>query len=454
MRVVARYLLPTLFLAHLIWRALSPENFLGRDLILYNSIWVVALFLVSVSPLYNDRIAISSLAIAIALWGLGSLAVSVDQLISESSRFTAISQLLYATFYPLLLIAIPRLSSKSTNLDPVEILDSLIFGLGFTSILSSLLVTLLFPGGELFNSDNFFMIFYPVGDLALLLALATTFIRSGASRQLLTFSTGILLFTVTDIYFLWSAINGKYRFGSAPDQGWLAALILITASLYIPVAQSSVRKVIHPALVALSIFVSPMLLAISAIRPDLLPIYILIPLIAILLLAFIRMNTALRSGRILQDERHLARTDELTGLANRRHLLSQLDAFSQLEGALMLLDLNEFKPVNDQYGHGVGDAILVEVSKRFHRILPEGALLARLGGDEFGVLFHGSIEDAQELAFALRACLTYPFTVAGREIRVGVSIGLVRNDGAGDLLKRADDAMYRAKRSDMGVVRS
>ena len=66
----------------------------------------------------------------------------------------------------------------------------------------------------------------------------------------------------------------------------------------------------------------------------------------------------------------------------------------------------------------------------------------------------GSYEDAIESAFALRASLSYPFSVQGREITVGVSVGLVRNDGAGDLLKRADSAMYRAKQMGMGVVHS
>ena len=165
------------------------------------------------------------------------------------------------------------------------------------------------------------------------------------------------------------------------------------------------------------------------------------------------MVTALRQAQTLNDERVLARTDELTGLANRRRLLAELSHFSTVEGALMILDLNGFKPVNDLHGHGVGDRILREVAKRFHRTLPPSALLARLGGDEFGVLIPGSIEETLEAAYALRAALSYPFNIDGRTIEVGVSIGLVHNDGEGDLLKRADDAMYRAKSSDTGVVR-
>jgi diguanylate cyclase (GGDEF)-like protein len=166
------------------------------------------------------------------------------------------------------------------------------------------------------------------------------------------------------------------------------------------------------------------------------------------------MSTALREARILGDERILARTDELTGVANRRKLIADIDSFSNGEGALLLLDLDGFKPVNDTYGHEVGDLILRQVAQRFTRTLPQRAILARLGGDEFGVLIQGSYEETLETAHALRASLTYPFTINGHSIMVGVSIGHAHNNGAGDLLRRADSAMYRAKRSDLGVAQS
>jgi diguanylate cyclase (GGDEF)-like protein len=117
------------------------------------------------------------------------------------------------------------------------------------------------------------------------------------------------------------------------------------------------------------------------------------------------------------------------------------------------LDLDGFKPVNDTYGHEVGDKILQQVSQRFSRSLPSGALLARLGGDEFGVLVDGSHESVMEVALALRATLSYPFLVNGNEITIGVSIGVADNDGADDLMLRADNAMYAAKRQAIGVCR-
>jgi diguanylate cyclase (GGDEF)-like protein len=449
-----RMLLLALLSIEIAWRLFTPEPSVARDLALYNSIWIIAIVLLALAPLAFDRVALSALALAITLWGLGSLATSIDQLSANPPRFTFAAQLLYTLFYPLLIIGITRFFGAPARLRPIELLDSLIFGVGFTSILSCLLITLIFPGDGLLNSNNYFALFYPVGDLGVLLILAMVTITRPLDIQSAVLISGILIFTATDTYYLWLAIHNRYSFGTLADDGWLIAIVAIAISSSMTRKHHESVRAIHPALVALSIFISPVLLAISAIAPELFPIYILIPSIANLIFAFIRMSTALHEARALSDERALARTDELTGLANRRRLLSEIDNFSTIEGSLLLLDLDGFKPVNDTYGHHVGDLLLREVARRFARSLPESALLARLGGDEFGVLIQGSHEQTLEAAFALRASLSYPCSINGVAITVGVSIGHVYNDGAGNLLKRADDAMYRAKQMDVGVAQS
>jgi diguanylate cyclase (GGDEF)-like protein len=169
-------------------------------------------------------------------------------------------------------------------------------------------------------------------------------------------------------------------------------------------------------------------------------------------MAFIRMTLVIRQASNLGEEKILARTDELTGLPNRRRLVAEINALSGVEGALLLLDLDGFKPVNDQYGHEMGDQILRQVAARFSRSLPTGSVLARLGGDEFGVIVLGSPDITLEVAHALRATLSYPFTVRGNQISISVSIGHVRNDKNVDLLQRADAAMYEAKRTGVAIV--
>ena len=168
------------------------------------------------------------------------------------------------------------------------------------------------------------------------------------------------------------------------------------------------------------------------------------------------MALALRDARSVTTERELARTDELTGLPNRRRFLVELEILRRKEGTLLLLDLDGFKLVNDKYGHDIGDLLLKQVTIRFHRAIPESVLIARLGGDEFGVIVYGPPEYGTEIALAIRATLSYPFTLSVGEVSVGVSIGSVNSDQKSEnkeeLLRKADSAMYEAKRSGTGLV--
>jgi predicted signal transduction protein with EAL and GGDEF domain len=111
--------------------------------------------------------------------------------------------------------------------------------------------------------------------------------------------------------------------------------------------------------------------------------------------------------------------------------------------------------VNDQFGHTVGDAVLVAVANRFARELPPNALLARLGGDEFAVVMEGDASLAKALADRLTRSLVEPITASGQMIVAGVSVGIATTAESGDfgvLLQRADDAMYAAKRDGRGVA--
>ena len=141
------------------------------------------------------------------------------------------------------------------------------------------------------------------------------------------------------------------------------------------------------------------MLAAIALHKFQIPNFIIVPALATLLASFIRMAIALKVSEKMVSEESLAKIDDLTGLPNRRRFISELERY--LNGSILLMDLDSFKPVNDQYGHEAGDELLRMVSNRFRKAIPDDALLARLGGDEFAVLVHEDYESALELAMAL-----------------------------------------------------
>ena len=433
-----------IFSIHLLLRLILNGPSVWLDLLLYNLVALLAFIALFTSPAHNDPLAVAFLACAMGSWIFGSILSSYSQFFTSPVAIEYLINIAYTLFYPFALIAIPRIISKRKKINLVEILDASIFGLGLSSIATALILSKVI---SINSGQGFFEIFYPICDLVIIITLAITSITQRINLRFLVLALGFLTYLTFDYLYLWKSVQNQYIFGTVFDNGWILGIILISLSLWLPPTNSAQDFSIHPAFIALSIFISPTLLAMMALKPGIFPSYIVFPTIATLFLAFIRMTVSLRQADHLSDEKALARTDELTGLPNRRKLIAELDNYSRLEGALMLLDLNGFKQVNDQCGHSAGDQVLVQVAARFARVLPESALLARLGGDEFGVLLSGSPNSAQEIVQALKACVSYPFTVDGKNISIGVSIGHVNNSEGGDLLAKADAAMYVAKRS-------
>lgn len=162
-----------------------------------------------------------------------------------------------------------------------------------------------------------------------------------------------------------------------------------------------------------------------------------------------------------QRLRHLAGHDALTGVANRiqfRDRLAEALAIGERDLAVAFCDLDDFKPVNDRFGHRAGDVVLVEVARRLRDALRVGDDLARMGGDEFTVLFRNvpNVESASHLVERLRGALAAPFEVGGELLSLGLSVGVVLAEPgatADELLVLADEALYEAKRAGRGQAR-
>lgn len=160
-----------------------------------------------------------------------------------------------------------------------------------------------------------------------------------------------------------------------------------------------------------------------------------------------------RLNQELQAERHAATHDSLTGLPNRRafyQLGVSLIARSPHPLVAVVLDLDNFKQINDRYGHAAGDQVLIAIAQRFAAYAGDDDLVARLGGDEFaGLLSVPSIDGGQldRAARRLSEALAAPIQIVGRSVQVRASVGLAPTAGChlAEALRHADAAMYRAK---------
>jgi diguanylate cyclase (GGDEF)-like protein len=168
--------------------------------------------------------------------------------------------------------------------------------------------------------------------------------------------------------------------------------------------------------------------------------------------------------KLLQDQtRYLASFDVVTGLANRAQFQSKLAELCEPghvcpdAAALMLIDLDGFKKLNDTFGHAAGDHCLQEAARRFAGICGRAGLVARIGGDEFAVLLDGGADVATlvEMAGEIVAGLQAPIPFDGAHLQVSASLGIAFAGGetAGELFKKADAALYAAKAAGRNTFR-
>jgi diguanylate cyclase (GGDEF)-like protein len=181
--------------------------------------------------------------------------------------------------------------------------------------------------------------------------------------------------------------------------------------------------------------------------------------------AFRASLAAARAGAALvdahTDAEYRALHDATTGLANRLHLTRFLDrrlAGADASMALLFIDLDRFKPVNDSLGHQAGDAVLREVARRLRLMAPADGVVARVGGDEFVLAAPGFGHDtAARLGARIVETISEPIDLDGSEVTIGASVGIARSPAdatdSGELVRKADIALYEAKNDGRGVFR-
>ena len=449
---ILKWITAGILIIHLIARLVFPAPNILVDLIGFNVVGLLAALIAFNAPVITDRISAITIGTACSIWSMGSFFSTWNSFFELKIPESA-SDICYSLFYPLIFLGVVRSFTHKRSISALELLDSVIIAVGFTSVLSAFLLKpamISFEGSAL---SVFISILYPVGDIVLLALVLVYVLLTPLTMRSLLLSGGLLSFAVSDLFFIWSSLNSTYKFGSLSDDGWILGLLLLSVSLSYLSPESKFSDKISSYSATIALISSTCLLGIAALKPGYFPSFILLPGFITIALAFIRMSFALTEANTAGTERILARTDELTGLSNRRNFLMQLN--QSKNGYIFLLDLDGFKKINDTLGHEAGDQLLKQVANRFTRVLPTGAQIARLGGDEFGVLAQIELKEANELAQSIRATLSYPISVGSEQVKVGVSIGVAPIEPTGDAseyLRQADLAMYEAKRSKSGVL--
>ncbi|MCW2601339.1 MAG: diguanylate cyclase/phosphodiesterase [Frankiales bacterium] len=441
------------------------QDTLGYE-VLQDSVYLLAPVLVAARAFIGTRGRLPwlLLAIGLSLYGLGNVVYyAVVQHITPEP-FPSWSDALWLALYPLLYASAVLLIRQQIQHWHASLwLDGLVAALGTGALVVAFALAPVLRS----TSGSFELVAvnlaYPTADLLLMMLVVTAFTtvgwRAGARWWLL--GAGMATFAIADVVYMLEVANGTFLPGTWLDDLWLVGVVAMTLAPWTRNRPAVVRTgrgltlLAVPMMFALSSLALLVWKSLSSVSDA--PVTTLLAA-ATIVVALLRMSLTFREVRALAEARRQARTDDLTGLPNRRQLLEKIDAdVTDRTGtrtpAVLLLDLDRFKEVNDSFGHPVGDDLLRLVGLRLQQALPSTGLLARMGGDEFAILLSGSHEPVA-VARAVRGLLEEPFAVEGLSLHVDASIGIAVSPAHGrsssTLLRHADVAMYEAKRHRTG----
>jgi diguanylate cyclase (GGDEF)-like protein len=379
------------------------------------------------------------------------------ELIQRGTRFATVlapSDAGYLLFYVLFLaslgVLVRRQLRGSTG---TMILDSLVGSLGAAALLAAILTPALNSASAVPPSlGTAVAIAYPMLDLLLLAAIAGIFAshRAEADRRWILLVSGLFLFTGADVLF--ALAPESYVIGTPLDATWTIAIALITLWIVRSSGPHSTSRRPAGSVSAVAVPAASILASLGVlILASQVPVSNLAVVLAALTMGVATFPLVGRQRAL----RMLSRIDELTGLPNRRTFYSDVpsrlgEVGSGRRSALVLLDLDRFKEVNDSLGHNVGDRLLVQVSARLASRLRGTDLLTRLGGDEFAILLtNAGSEEAVTVARKLREAMAEPFLLEGIMLHASASMGIAVHPDHGrdltSLMRKADMAMYKAK---------
>jgi diguanylate cyclase (GGDEF)-like protein len=441
--------------------------------------WMVAGFEVIASVLClargltrrSGRGVALALGVGLLCWSVGDVALTAESLGGATPSTPSLADAFYLGFFPLAYVAVALFMRAGPRQPPSSSwLDGAVAGLGAAAVCAAFAfpsLPRLAGGDSLAVATN---LAHPLGNLLLLfLVVGGTALLSGRRKApWLLMATGMAINIAGDTSNLLGSSVAATRVGTIVDAlAWPASILLLSMAVWLRPGRSGVFVPPKPAGLVLPGLAALSGLAILALGTLHHTGRVAVGLAtATLIVVGVRLVLSARTMRALTTKRYRQSvTDDLTGLGNRRHLFQILDAhFAGQDGGLtpgslafLFVDLNNFKELNDSFGHPAGDEILKQLGARLKGSLRGSDELIRFGGDEFAVvLTDADAEYANTVARHLTASLHEPFVLDAVSPRLSASIGIAHapadaTDIAG-LMACADVAMYRAKKSGLAFA--
>ncbi|KAA0108301.1 bifunctional diguanylate cyclase/phosphodiesterase [Mycolicibacterium sp. P1-5] len=416
------------------------------------------------------RAAWTAMTIGMVGWALGEVLWAYYELALEEPPFPSLADVAYLVMpigFCVGLLLFPANTGQSrvrTLLDGVIVAGSL-FLVSWVTILSAI-----YAAGSETASAMIISLAYPLSDVVVLTIAAIAWLRAANDqrRVLNTLTIAVVFIALSDSGFAYLTAKNGYSSGGLIDVGWVAGLLLIMvaatasrdevrlpkpradvtswASVWFPYAPLLLAGLVAAAEPA-TVFQTPMVGTVGTLL-----------MLAVLGRQYLAVT---ENRRLLATVAEQALRDPLTGLANRAMFSDRLEEAMQRRErdggtvALIILDLNDFKLVNDALGHPAGDEVLSRAGERILGCVRNSDTVARLGGDEFVVLVDDDTlrEHADQIAKRVAESFDKPFIIEGHELFIRPSVGLAvagadePEVSAEDLVKRADTAMYAAKKT-------
>ncbi|WP_445167454.1 putative bifunctional diguanylate cyclase/phosphodiesterase [Mycolicibacterium sp. Dal123E01] len=418
----------------------------------------------------RNRSAWMTMATALYLWAAGELTRALYVLVLHRSLFPSPADFLYLMFVVLVCVAFLRFPAEPTHGSRTRVLfDALIVAMSLFIVLWVVVLGNVYQATGVDSVIQGRAMLYPLFLLFMLVSAVVCVARSGPANSMVAwlFLAAVTLMMFSGVAFALLQAANRYHPGHLTSIGWVLGMSCFGAAALLSRHPRPPLPPTNPTQSSTSLWLPYIPLLIAGTLGPAIAMTGVLRIGVPVLMAFLCARQVLsgwENRRLLTAAADQALRDPLTGLANRTLFQDRLAHAMALRNrdhrsvAVLSVDLDDFKLINDSMGHPAADSLLIRVGERIAGCVRAGDTVARLGGDEFALLLEGDVDDAHLVCERVIASFDTPFLIDGHEVLMRPSAGVAATSladtdiTADELVKRADTAMYFAKRSRNSTV--